>query len=84
MKYFEKCTDCDPSLGTGQRCAYSSYILMDYHDIDYSFGCSADATPDDNEGGYTFAYNFISDNYDCTPKFESIVGYNCYWSCKKN
>ena len=84
MKYFEKCTDCDPSTGS-QTCVYSKYLSLGYHPVGDNYGgCYNDENPDENEGGYFDAYNYLKDTHNCIPSFGSKANNYCYWSCKKN
>ena len=85
MLYFEKCTDCYNSVGD-QQCAPSSYVDMGTHEVegqDYG-GCFSDPTPDNNKGGFFYAYNFLKDTQDCIPELQQKENYSCFWYCKKN
>ena len=85
MQFSERCTDCYNSVG-GQECVPSSYANMGTHEVkgQDNGGCFSDPTPDNNDGGFFYAYNFLKDTQDCIPKLQRKQDYACYWNCKKN
>jgi len=86
--FYERCTDCHNSLGI-QQCvpdAPSSYVNVGTHEIEGEIygGCYSDPIQDNDEGGFSYASNFLKNTQDCIPKFIRKDYYACYWYCKKN